>query len=171
MVHLYYGYGKGKTTAAAGIALRMLGHSGRVVFCQFMKDGSSGEVVALGRLEGCTCLSAPETRRFTWNMASEDRKISAKIISSLFEAALARAASQRADMLVLDELVGRISAGYLDEEKVLSRLDGIRDLCEIVITGHAPSERMTAFCDYVTHMEKEKHPFDLGQDAREGIEY
>ena len=171
MVHLYYGYGKGKTTAAAGIALRTLGHSGRVVVCQFMKDGSSGEVTALGAFENCVCMSAPETARFTWNMTNEDRLISKKIIDSLFDAAVLKAVKERADMLVLDELVGRISAGYLDEETVLDRLMEVRGLFEIVITGHAPSERLIGFCDYVTHMEKDKHPFDLGEAAREGIEY
>ena len=72
LVHLYCGDGKGKTTAAVGLAVRHAGHGGKVVFAQFLKDGSSGECRVLAKL-GVTVLAANPAGKFTFRMTDEEK--------------------------------------------------------------------------------------------------
>ena len=71
-LHLYYGNGKGKTTAAAGLCLRSLGAGSKVLFCQFLKDGSSSEIAPLQGL-GAEILASPPAK-FIWHMIPEEKK-------------------------------------------------------------------------------------------------
>ena len=74
MTHLYYGDGKGKTTAAMGLVLRWVGRGGRAVVAQFLKGADSGERVALEAFPNVTLLPVPETMPFLWNMTPEERE-------------------------------------------------------------------------------------------------
>ena len=71
MIHVYYGDGKGKTTAAMGLALRMLAAGGRVVIVQYLKDGESGEVRILSDRLGVPVFAGVPTGKFTWEMTNE----------------------------------------------------------------------------------------------------
>ena len=97
MLHLYWGNGKGKTTAAMGLALRALGHGRRVVIVQFLKDGTSGEIAPL-RAAGAAVYACPNAK-FTWLMDEAD-KAAAREASAR---ALGRALAEPFDLLVLDE--------------------------------------------------------------------
>ena len=97
MLHLYWGNGKGKTTAAMGLALRALGHGRRVVIVQFLKDGTSGEIAPL-RTAGATVYACPNAK-FTWLMDEND-KAQARAVSA---DALEKALAQPFELLVLDE--------------------------------------------------------------------
>ena len=119
MIHLYCGDGKGKTTAAMGLALRAAGHGKTVVVAQFLKAGGSGE----------------------------------------------------ADVLVLDELCAALSSGMVELGRVLALLDGRPPELEVVVTGRNPPPELTARADYMTEMVKQKHPYEAGVPAREGIEW
>ena len=91
MLHLYWGNGKGKTTAAMGLALRALGHGRRVVIVQFLKDGTSGEIAPL-RTAGATVYACPNAK-FTWLMDENDEACAALKSNILDEALLRKAAA------------------------------------------------------------------------------
>ena len=74
LIHLYCGEGKGKTTAAVGLAVRCAGHGGRVVFAQFLKDGTSGECRALAGLKNVTVLAANPVGKFSFQMTEEEKR-------------------------------------------------------------------------------------------------
>lgn len=165
MVHIYYGDGKGKTTAAMGLALRMAGRGRRVAIAQFLKGADSGERRALEQLDNVLVLAVPQQLPFSFQLTEEQRAAERDRYAQM----LSRLAEEPWDLLVLDEVCDAVEAGLVDEERVLSLLDG--SVGEVVLTGHRVSEYFLVRADYVTHMEKQSHPFDRGQSARPGVEW
>ncbi|WP_281693088.1 cob(I)yrinic acid a,c-diamide adenosyltransferase [Agathobaculum desmolans] len=170
LVHLYCGEGKGKTTAAMGLALRCAGRGHRVVIAQFLKDGTSGECRILAGLEGVTLLSANPVRKFSFQMTQEEKTQTAQAVRRTFDAACAFAVREGARLIVLDEVCAALSCGFLEEQEVTDFLDARPDGMEVVLTGRGPSEALQVRADYITEMVKRRHPFDKGIAAREGIE-
>lgn len=170
-VHLYCGDGKGKTTAAIGLAVRFAGRGGKVVLAQFLKDGTSGECRTLAKLGTVTMLAANPARKFSFQMSDDEKTQTADAIQRTFAAATGYAVREGAGLLILDEVCAAISCGFLDEQTVLNFLDGRPDTLEVVLTGRDPSDALQSRADYITEMEKRRHPFDDGIAAREGIEW
>ena len=170
LIHIYCGDGKGKTTAAIGLAVRHAGRGGKVVLAQFLKDGTSGECRALAKLDGVTMLAANPCGKFSFQMDEEEKQQCSAAIGRTFEAATGFAVHEGATLLVLDEVCAAISCGFLSEDEVLAFLDGRPDTLEVVLTGRNPSEALQARADYITEMVKRRHPFDKGVGARKGIE-
>lgn len=191
MVHLYYGKGKGKTTAAAGLAIRALGHGIKVTFVQFLKDGTSGELAPLMEA-GAKIVSGRPGTKFTFLMTEKEKEetrlwndrmleevISSKAVSpedisseaASPEVISSGAISSERSLLILDELCAAVSTGLVSRElakkAVLNRPKG----CEVVMTGREPEAWMKETADYITEMKCEKHPYSEGITARAGIEY
>lgn len=166
LLHLYWGEGKGKTTAAAGLAVRALGCGRRVTFVQFLKDGSSHELAPLRRL-GAAVFSEMEDGKFVFQMTPEE-KAAARIQQTEL---LRRALASPGDLLVLDEACAAWTLDTVDRDllrqAVLERPAG----CEAVLTGRDPAPWMRRAADYSTEMRCHRHPFEQGIPAREGIEY
>ena len=162
LIHIYCGDGKGKTTAALGLALRAAGSGKRVLLLQFFKDGKSSEFSALEAVKGIEVI--PQTRRFgfSWTLTDSEKAEAAAYYSGLLEAAFAGAAG--CGLLVLDEAMSACATGMIDEGRLL-------ELLEVVMTGRDPSPELLAAADYVTEMCKRKHPFEKGVPARKGIEF
>lgn len=171
LIHLYYGDGKGKTTAAIGLALRCVGHGGKVALAQFLKDGTSGECRLLAAMDGVTVLSANPSKKFYRRMTDLERIQTADAIRRTFTAATAFAAREQVNLLILDEICAAIQYDFLEKEKLLSFLDEKPKTLEVVLTGRKISDEMIKRADYITEMVKQRHPFDRGIVAREGIEY
>lgn len=171
LIHLYCGEGKGKTTAAMGLAVRCAGRGNKVVIAQFLKDGTSGECRALAGVDGVTLLAANPCGKFSAQMSAEEKRETAAAIARTFAAACGFAAREGVRLLVLDEVCAAVSCGFLDENAVLDFLDSRPDGMEVVLTGRNPSERLQARADYITEMVNRRHPFAQGIAAREGIEY
>lgn len=169
MVHLYTGDGKGKTTCAMGLALRMAGRGKRVVIAQFLKGGGSGERLAFEALPNVTLIPVPEQIKFVFAMSGEEKAEAAAEMQKILQAAARLAAS--CDMLVLDEICGAVSTGLIPPEEVTALLDGCPEALEVVLTGRDPVPELVRRATYVTEMKKRKHPFDQGAAAREGIEF
>ena len=165
MIHIYYGDGKGKTTAAVGLAVRAAGSGLRVLFVQFLKTDFSGERSVLGKLDNVTLTNCPLNLKFTFDMTDAEKHRTAVLYRSIFERSAATALSDRYDMIVLDEIFDVINEGMLAE------VTNAPKSIEIVMTGHNPSPRFLAAADYITEMKKHKHPFDRGMSARKGIEF
>ena len=159
MIHVYHGDGKGKTTAAMGLALRMLAAGRRVVVVQFLKDGESGEARLLAEHFGVPVFAGKASDKFTWSMTSEEL------------AALAELEGAQEGLLVLDEALDALSKGLVDEALVDRALDMSARGVEVALTGRAPSRKIVEKADYITEMRCEKHPYEQGICAREGVEY
>ena len=170
LVHLYCGDGKGKTTAAVGLAVRHSGRGGKVVFAQFLKDGTSGECRVLAKL-GVTVLAANPVGKFSFRMTAEEKAETASALGRTFDAATGFAVRERATLLVLDEVCAAVNCGFLPEKTLTEFLESRPDSLEVVLTGRDPSENLQVHADYITEMKKRRHPFDEGVAAREGIEF
>lgn len=168
-LHIYCGDGKGKTTAAVGLAVRAAGSGMKVLFGQCMKDGSSGEVEMLKKL-GVTYSCCRERFGFFWNMTDEQKKKAAAAYTALFEDICRRAEEEDYDLLIIDEFMSAYNHGLIDQKKALEYLLHRPERLEVVLTGREPGEEILRIADYVTEMRKVKHPFDQGIPARKGIE-
>ena len=165
MLHLYWGNGKGKTTAAMGLALRALGHGRRVVIVQFLKDGTSGEIAPL-RAAGAAVYACPNAK-FTWLMDEAD-KTAAREASAR---ALGQALAEPFDLLVLDEACAALKSSILDEALLRRAVAFAKNGREVVLTGRDPAPWLQDAADYSTEMRAHRHPYADGVAAREGVEY
>lgn len=163
MLHLYFGSGKGKTTAAAGLALRALGHGKKVVVVQFLKDGTSGEIEPLRRL-GAAVFACPNAK-FTWLMTPQEKAATLAHNTQTLEAAL----QMPCDLLILDEACAALRAALLPEALLQKAV--LNAPYEVVLTGRDPADWMLQNADYITEFTAHRHPYEKGIPAREGIEY
>jgi len=175
LVQVYTGDGKGKTTAAFGLALRAAGRGNRVLIYQFLKPPS----LELGERLGLERTDLPirlETLKADWDMlrspGNEQDIVRAKGAIKDALARLTDLAAQRAyEVIILDEIAFCVSGG-LAEIRDVRRLVERRDpAVELVLTGRSATDELIALADLVTEMKKIKHPFDRGVTAREGIDY
>jgi cob(I)alamin adenosyltransferase len=171
MHHIYMGEGKGKTTAAVGLAVRCAGSGESVLFTQFLKPATSGELEALNELDNMQLLICPACGGFTWQMTEEDRQ-EITLVYERYLWDIQRIVLQgKFRMLILDEIIGACTSGLVEEHALWEILEQMPDELEIVMTGRFPSDRMLEWADYITEMKKIRHPFDKGIKARKGIEY
>lgn len=168
-VHIYCGDGKGKTTAALGLAVRAAGRGMQVVIARFLKTEDSGEVPVLRRIPGVQVLPCDKSFGFTFQMTEGVRREAAAYYREMLERAEAAAAS--ADLLILDEIIGACNAGLVEKEKLEAFLRRRPAGLEVVLTGRNPWESLLESADYVTEMKQVRHPYEKGVTARKGIEY
>ena len=166
MVHLYWGEGKGKTTAAMGLALRALGNGCRVVVVQFLKGADTGEIPLLRQL-GAEVYRGKAGQKFVFQMNDAEKAATRALQNENLRAALARPA----DLLVLDEACAAWELDMVDrqllEQAVRERPAGQ----EIVLTGRKPASWMEELADYSTEMHCWRHPYEKGVKARKGVEF
>ncbi len=167
-VHVYTGDGKGKTTAALGLALRVLGHGYKVFMVQFMKGRTYGELVSSERISGMTIIMSGRDAFFKKGEESDaDRSL------ALGGLELARDAINSGEyrLVILDEINVALDFALLDLDDVLPLLAARPSQVEIVCTGrNAPAELIQA-ADLVTEMREVKHYFHAGVPMRKGIEF
>lgn len=169
LVQVYTGNGKGKTTAALGLALRAVGRGFKVCVVQFIKGGGAyGEHIAARQLE--PLLTIHQTGRDGWirkgNLEDEDIHIARESLE------LARTAINSGvyDMVILDEINGAVWFGLLPVEDVLQIIESKPPCVELVLTGRDADERVIEAADLVTEMTEIKHYYQQGVSARIGIE-
>lgn len=170
LIHIYSGDGKGKTTAAAGLAIRAAGAGKKVVFSQFLKDGCSSEIKILKDIKNINVCVCCKPRGFVINMTDIERQEAKCDFEGLFDKALSLA-ENGADLLIFDEIISSCNLDIVCEKKLVEFLKNKPEKLEVVLTGRDPSSALVEMADYVTEMKKIKHPFDNGVNAREGIEY
>lgn len=171
LTHVYFGDGKGKTTAALGMALRALGYGRGVVIVQFLKNVFSGELRALERFPKAKVLRGQASDKFLPAMTGEEQEETRRIQEENFREAVRLAREGACDLLILDEVLDACQLGLLDGTALLDFIDHKPAGLELVLTGHSLTEGILARADYATQMVKRKHPYDRGIPAREGIEY
>lgn len=171
MKHIYYGDGKGKTTAAIGLAVRAAGSKMKVLFVQFLKTEFSGERHILSHTENVTLTFCPLELKFTFEMDDKEKAQAAKIFKGIFDSAVTTALTEKYDMVVLDEVFEAINAHMLSESEVYEFITNAPSSMEIVMTGHNPPNKFMDCADYITEFKKIKHPYDKGITGRIGIEF
>ncbi len=169
-IQVYTGEGKGKTTAALGLALRAVGRGLRVVMIQFLKgDRETGE------LKMAQSLSPELLIRPMGRDGFVDRDNPSARDISLAQAALNEARKilneNACDLLILDEVNVAVSLGLVEEDAVLKLMDDKPDNMELILTGRGAPASFTEKAQLVTTMQCTKHYFNQGQAARKGIEF
>ena len=182
LVQVWWGDGKGKTTAAMGMGFRAAGHGYRVHMLQFMKGGAGSVEDVRGEYNAVDAFprySYENSGHYGWHGfrdGSEDDEHAARA-----RGGVARARDllddpaidgQRVHMLILDEILYAANRGLVDPEDVVDLVESKPDDLELVLTGgHERPEYVVDAADLVTEVRKEKHPIDAGQGARKGTEY
>ncbi len=166
-IHVYTGNGKGKTTAAFGLAMRAAGRGKKVCIIQFMKpDEGYGEQVSARKL-GIE-VYAFGTNRFV--NKNNPRREDVERAQNALEFARKKL-NEGYDLLVLDEINVALDFNLIRLEDVLSLLRSIPERTEVVLTGRYAKKEVIEIADLVTEMKEIKHYFTRGVMAREGIEY
>ena len=166
-VQVYTGDGKGKTTAALGLALRAAGAGLRVYFGQFIKNADYSEIKALARFadcitvrqfgRGCFLLTEP---------APEDRAAARRALEGLSEALT----SGNYDLVIADEANVAVALGLIEPDDLVALIDRRPPEVELVLTGRGAPDAVLARADLVTEMRCVRHYYDRGVLARPGIE-
>lgn len=171
LVEIYTGNGKGKTSSSVGLCVRARGHGFKVLFVQFLKGSKTGEIEPLEAL-GVKVLRDETTSKFIFQMNDAEKESYKKIQTELFVKAYEKASDF--DVLVLDEIIGALSTNMVDIEKLLKFLKEKPEGTEVVMTGRANGEllnKLSPYADLISEINMVKHPFQVGIDAREGIEF
>ena len=168
LIHLYCGDGKGKTTAAAGLAARCVGGGGKAAFFQFLKDNTSGERAALTDA-GIDVIDGYDNLGKVWTFTEEQVRDMFVWYEDKFGEI--RKIAGGYDLLVLDEVIDAVNYGYIRRDTILDFLRGKPSGLEVVLTGRNPEREFLEIADYVTEMRKIKHPYDKGVKARKLIEF
>lgn len=168
-MQVYTGEGKGKTTAAFGLALRAIGRGLKVYIIQFIKGGFDyGELYIVDKLPNLK-LKAFGRGKFVTTKPAQKEDI------QLAEEALALAQkvvkSGDYDIVILDEINVALELKLIETRKVVELIENKPKHVELVLTGRYAPEKIVEIADLVTEMKEIKHPFNKGYGARKGIEY
>jgi len=169
-IHVYTGDGKGKTTAALGLALRAAGRGLRTYLAQFMKKGEYGELLAVARhLSGLVTIEQfglPEFHHAGEGVSPAERRAAEEGLA----AAAAALASGRYRVVVLDEINVVLHFAILPVEPVLRLMESRPEEGELVLTGRRAPQAILDRADLVTEMREVRHYYQQGIQARDGIE-
>ena len=172
LVIVYTGKGKGKTTAALGMALRALGYDYKVCMIQFIKGSwHYGEMTSSKRLEPEFELTAVG-KGFVGIMDDkspiEDHK---KIAAEALSIAREKLASRKYNIVILDEINYAVNLGLIPLDDVISLIQSKPPDVNLVLTGNHVSDKIVEIADLVTEMREIKHPFKSGIRAKKGIDF
>lgn len=187
MIQIYTGNGKGKTTAALGLAMRSAGHGNRVRMIQFMKGSTySGELVSAEKLGiemfqfGRTCPHAAVIKTGfmkcqkcggCWIGLKQVTELDRQKIRMAWDLAQQTVAEKQHQLVILDEIINTFKHGLLSIEQVSHWLRQVPNEIEVVLTGRNAQEELIALADLVSDIQQIKHPYEQGIEARRGIEY
>ena len=170
LLHIYCGDGKGKTTAATGLAIRMAGYGKKVLFARFLKNENSGELKILDQIKEIEVLHLSRSFGFYNRLSEKEKEEWEKTYKELWQKIRQKVQEEDYDLLVMDEFLHAMRYNLVTEEDILTFLKERPQKLEVVITGRDPSENMIKAADYVSEVKKVKHPYDAGIMARKGIE-
>lgn len=169
-VHIYCGTGKGKTTTGMGLCTRAAGFGYKVLIYQFMKNNKTSERKILEQVPNITFVDGLESEKFSFQMTEEEKEERRKYYLEQFRRVTERAEKEGYQVLFMDELIYTIGAGLFEERVLVDYLKNKPEHLEVILTGQNPGQDVIALADYVSEIQKVKHPFDRGQKSRMGIE-
>ena len=169
LVEVFTGNGKGKTTAALGIAIRALGHALKVHIVFFMKgEFPYGEQKVLAQLQGLSYERFGSLDFVDPCHIKEEEKLQAR---QALEAARKALAIGLFDVVILDEVLVASAWGLVEVDDVVSLVRGKPEMVDLVLTGRYADPRLVELADMVTEMKEIKHPYKKGQLSRQGIDF
>lgn len=172
LVHVYCGDGKGKTTSAIGLGIRAIGNNLKVIMIQFLKNNNTGECRALATLEPqFKVFHFEKERGFTWTLTEEEKEELKNEIEIALKFAKKVIDTEECDILILDEVLGAIEAGFVNANELCSLIDEKSEYVELVLTGRNVPDEIAQRADYISQIEAVKHPVNRGIMARKGVEY
>ena len=173
-LHIYTGNGRGKTTAALGLALRSIGAGKKVALIQFMKKPNYSEHKAIKKYKLPIDVFAYGIGFYKILGDKKSKKQHEDIVQRAWKKAQKVIESKKYDVIILDEINVAIGFGFLNIDDVVSFLrlavSGQRS-AELLLTGRNAHPKLIKLADLVTEMKKKKHYFDKGVNARKGMEY
>lgn len=171
MIIVNYGDGKGKTTAAMGTVMRAVSNNWKVVVVQFLKARETGEVELLKAYPNVKIIRDNNLPKFSFAMNDEERVQATAIHTENLQRGIDLVKQGECDMLVLDEMLGVIETGLVDEAPLKDLLANKPEDLELIITGRMMPDYVEAAADYITEMRLVRHPFAKGTTARKGVEF
>lgn len=170
LVLVYTGNGKGKTTAALGLALRAIGHGQRVFMVQFMKsDPSYGEIQAINKyLPTFEVVQSGKNKMMPDGSLVEDRL---DVVREGFSKGKEALLSGEYSLVIFDEINIVLDRGRLTVQEVLETLAARPEHVNVVLTGRHAAKEIIDYADLVSEVQEIKHPFRRGVKARQGIEF
>jgi cob(I)alamin adenosyltransferase len=172
LIIVYTGGGKGKTTAALGMALRAVGYNHKICLIQFIKGSwPYGEMVSLKRLE-------PELELIIAGKGfvgiiddKSPREEHMKIAKQALQISKEKVQSGAYNIVILDEVNYAINLGLIDVKDVLELIKSKPENLNLVLTGNHAKQEIIDLADLVTEMKEIKHPYKLGIKAKKGIDF
>ena len=171
LIHIYCGDGKGKTSAATGLAVRAAGCGKQVLFARFLKNEESGELEILDRIPEIHVIHLERSSGFYRTLTEEEQAEVRQMYEALWQDIVQKAETDVYDVLVMDEFMAAYNYGLIGHDAAFAFLREKPVRLEVVLTGRDPDEDLVELADYVSEIRKVKHPFDRGIRARRGIEY
>ncbi|MBQ4411284.1 MAG: cob(I)yrinic acid a,c-diamide adenosyltransferase [Candidatus Methanomethylophilus sp.] len=168
LVHIYTGNGKGKTTAAFGLAFRAAGRGLSVLIVQFLKPAEGyGEQLACGKFPNVELLCLGLDHFVSKNPKQEDIDAARSALDRTLE--LMR--TGKYDVVVMDEAINAVRMKLIPDTDLIDALKSRPAHIEVVMTGRGITPALEEYADYVTEMKLVKHPYDRGIQARAGVEF
>jgi cob(I)alamin adenosyltransferase len=166
-IHIYTGDGKGKTTAALGLAIRAAGHGYKTYIGQFMKGSHYGELASFQKIKEIDIEQFGSDKCITREQVDEKHKNLAKKGLERIKEILAANEHQ---VVILDEICVTIWFGLVAEQDIMEVLDSKPSEVEVILTGRNASLSLIKRADLVTEMKEISHYYSNGIEARDGIE-
>ena len=174
LVHVYTGKGKGKTTAALGIALRAAGWGQKTCVFQFLKKGASGEKHTASLLAGkLTVITFDQTHPMFYPKEVRD-KVNERLKRRVaYDMAIVKEELLvgNYDIVILDEIINCLDQKFIKKSEILQLINMKLRKCELILTGRGAPTWLRKKAHYFTEMRLLKHPYNKGLPARKGIDY
>ncbi|ACL70646.1 cob(I)yrinic acid a,c-diamide adenosyltransferase [Halothermothrix orenii] len=171
LVHIYTGDGKGKTTAAVGLAVRSAGYGKKIYILQFLKGRKTGEKKFFEKVTDITLERANKSTKFFFQMSDEEKQKVFAETKKVWDKLKDIVRDGEYEVVILDEIMEAIANGLVQTGQV-KELIAIKDeSLELILTGRDAPEELVELADYVTEMKMIKHPYNRQIPARKGIEF
>ncbi len=171
-IQIYTGNGKGKTTAAVGLATRAAGNKYRVCMVQFLKSDATGELESAKLMAPYFTIHRFERPTgFFWTLNDQEKLELKEDIQEAYKFCIKQLEEGNCDILIMDEIMGTLSNGLITEEQLIELIDKKPDDVELIMTGRNVPESIMQRANLVTEMKDLKHYFNEGVPARRGIEF
>lgn len=171
LIHIYCGEGKGKTTSALGLAVRASGNNMKVLIISFLKNDKTSEFNTLKNIENIEIITTQNNFKFVYQMNEEEKAKLREYQNKVLNNAFLKVKKENINMLILDEVFGAIETNTIDKILLDEFINNKPVDLELVMTGRYPNENYIKKAHYVSKIECIKHPYEIGINARKGIEF
>lgn len=170
-IQVYTGKGKGKTTAALGLAIRAASNGLTVKFIQFLKGGETAEIKAIESIKEIEFYRASDLKKRFWNLSEGEKRQLKNQTHLLISQVQVWAQNGACDVLILDEVIAAINKDFIRQADIESLFNSRKETVEIVLTGRNAPDWLIEQADLVSDIVPIKHYYQNGILARPGIEY